>query len=146
MNHIGIMRGSEALGGLNGNEVRRMERHGLSADELAQTLALDELHDNVFGIAFHAEVVDGDDGRMLEPACGAGLTHEARLAAFSGAGFISLDHLQRHETLQIDIEGLIDHAHPALAEFFLDAVGTEAGAYQVLAGLYWLVHFLRWWE
>ena len=70
-----------------------------------------------------ADVVDGDDVRVLQPRREAGLAQEA----LAHVGVVDAQELDRDEAIDGRIEGEVQHAHPALAEAFADAVAIDRG-------------------
>src|SRR5699024_5782461 len=68
-----------------------------------------------------ADVVDGDDVRMLQPR------RQPRLAleALADVGVVDAQHLDRDEAVDGRIEGEEQRSHPALAEAFADAVAID---------------------
>src|SRR5262249_10866015 len=79
--------------------------------------ALDVLHDDVRHLILIAEVVYGDDVRMLQPAGGSRFHVQPVLEAFVvrhvGA---DQDRLDRHDAVDDRIARLVNHAHAAAAE------------------------------
>ncbi len=71
-----------------------------------------------------ADLVDGDDVRVVEPGDGLGLVAEpADLVVGGQRG--GPDHLQGDGAVQADLSGLVDDAHAAAAELGLDLVVAE---------------------
>ena len=75
------MGGGEAFGELPGDRQGLPARHGTVRDSLAERPALDELHGNPRQAVALADVVDGDDGRMVERRGGACFRLETPAAA-----------------------------------------------------------------
>ena len=71
------------------------------------------------------EVVDMDDIRMAKAGDGLGLDPEPR--PDFGAGVLAVaDHLQRNDTVQRTVAGLVDHPHAPAAELGQDLEIREA--------------------
>ena len=84
MDDAGGVRLGEALGGLDGDVEELLRRQRLArGDELAQRLALDELHGDVDRAVGLADVVDREDVRVVQRRGRARLLLEA-LAAGPG--------------------------------------------------------------
>src|SRR5258708_26892413 len=73
-----VVGGREAVGDLQGifDGLARGERSG--GQPRAERLAIEQLHDRVYGLALLPEVVDGEDVWMGERGYGLGLALEAR--------------------------------------------------------------------
>ena len=104
-----------------------------------ERLARDVLHAQVRLPVDRADLVDGDDVRVLEPGGGLGLGAEPG-AVGVGRQVRLADHLQRDDPVEALLPGLVDDAHAAAAEFLEQlevaelarqggrtAVGTGAG-------------------
>ena len=88
---------------------------------MLQRRAIQKLHGDERGAVLFVNFVDGADVRMIQ---GRGRLSFA-LKAFEGlrvSGHVVGQELQRDETAEFDILGLVDHAHTTAAEFFDDAV------------------------
>ena len=92
-------------GGADWQPVRRNQR--------VERLPVDVLHDDEVHVVVAADVVDGDDVRMVERGGGARLAQKARpLRRRCPLG----EHLDCHVALQPRIAGEIDGAHAALSD------------------------------
>jgi hypothetical protein len=75
------------------------------------------LHDDEVGAIGCVDFVNSDDVGVIQCGSGLGLLREAALA-------VGIRHLLRrqefdgHEAIEAHVAGTIDHAHPALADFF----------------------------
>ena len=69
-----------------------------------------QLHDEVERTCGLAEVVDGDDVRMIQPGHGTGLAGES-LRKTRGGGDVGPDQLQRHVAVELDLMGPADDPH-----------------------------------
>ena len=93
---------------------------------LAQVGALEQLHREVRDAVVLAEVVGGDDVRMVELARGLGLEQEALLVLRAPVGvLVQDDGLQRDHAVEVRILGLVDDAHRAAAELAEDLVAAD---------------------
>ena len=73
-----------------------------------------------------ADLVDGDDVRMLEPADGKRLGSEAMEFALVGM-FAGEDHFDRDPAVEAGLPGAIDDPHPAMGHAALDAIAGDFG-------------------
>ena len=71
-----------------------------------------------------ADVVDGADVGMVQRGSGARLALKAA-EGLRVARDVVREELQRHETMEADVLGLVDDAHPAGAQLLEDAVVGE---------------------
>ena len=92
-------------------------QRAVGAHLLRERLPADELHAEVRLPADRADLVDGDDVRVLEPRGGLGLGAEPGAVRVGGEVRFA-DHLQRDDAVQALLPGLVDDAHAAAAEFF----------------------------
>ena len=119
-----------AVGGVEGGgdaraDVDRQLRAepGLHVEQLAQALAVDELHDDGLAAAFGEHVVDGDDVGMGEPGDGDGLAAEA--LGDDGIGRQArLQPLEGDAAVEREIGGQPHLGHPALGESTLEPVAA----------------------
>jgi len=116
VNYAFVMGGLKTGAGLDGDLEGVFERERADFDLLLNAWPLDELHRNE--AMFFVDFVDGTDIGVIERCRGLGFTEEA-LTVFGGLG---RQELQGYRTLQLDVLGLVHHAHPALAEFREDPV------------------------
>jgi hypothetical protein len=97
----------------------------LALEIARQRPAFDELHRDVGHVLGAAEVVDGDDAGMVQPAGGLGLVAESR-GRRAGAVVVGVelgaDRLQRDGALDVGVEPLVDDTHRAFTENLGDAV------------------------
>jgi hypothetical protein len=94
-------------------------------DHLVEGFPFDEVHGEVVAVPLGADVVDGHDVRVV-----AELGHGLGLAVKALDGFLRRvlpgdEHLQRHAPLELGMESLVDHAHAAAPDLFLDFIGAE---------------------
>ncbi len=73
------------------------------------------------------DVVDGDDVGVVQGRGSLGLLHEAALALGVG-DLLRRQDLDGDEAVQVRVAGLVDHAHPALAELLEDLVVRDGSA------------------
>src|SRR5262249_19779984 len=92
----------------------------------AQLAALEKLHGHEHDVAALADVVDGDDVGMVEPARRLGFLVEARLV-FRHLARVErhVDGLDRDRAVEQWIARAVDDAHGALAELGDDLVAAE---------------------
>ena len=86
---------------------------------MPQGQAVDEFHEEVIEIILLPEIVDRHNVRMAEhghrPGFAGKTFGEGRVAGDRGR-----EDLQRHEPIEAFLPGLVDHAHPALADELQD--------------------------
>ena len=104
---------------------KRTARGHPRADELLQVDAVDELHDQEMHAAGLARVVGLDDVRMAQPSDRLHLPPETadRLGIIEkpmGKDF------QGNDLVEIDLPGLVDNAHAAMAQFLQQFVVAQA--------------------
>ena len=119
--HVGVV---DRLGRL-GQERRRGPGIGLERGELLGEVApLDQLHAEIALAVVLADLVDRDDPRVIEQGDGLGLVLEASQLGVVGQNS-GLDHLERDGPVEADLPGLVDDAHAAAAQLFLNLVVAE---------------------
>jgi hypothetical protein len=89
--------------------------------------AIQGLHDNVRAAVLLADVMNGADVRMIQSGGRPGLALET-LQGVGVAGEFVRQEFESDETVQAGVFSLVDHAHPAAAEFSDNAVMGDAGA------------------
>ena len=124
MDDPGGVRLREAVGHLRGDGKELSHRSRAGAEDLAQRLAVDELHGDVGRAALATDLVERHDVRMVERGRGARLVGEARQPLRIG-GDVGGQHLDGHRPLQPHVLGAIDLAHPARSERCLDLERAE---------------------
>ena len=128
-----LVRLREPVGDRRGNLQGAAERQRPGVQHLTQRLALDELHADVgLGLGL-TEIVDGDDGGMIE--CGGRACFELEPPqAFGVVRQLGRQQLQRDVTIELGVVREIDLAHAAGAEQRANDVGPEARA-QAVSGI-----------
>ena len=96
---------------------------GPAVDLLGEAAAVDEFEGEVGEATGLADVVDLDDIGVLEAGDGLGLPVEAGQGLGAGVG-AGQDHLERDQTTQVDLAGLVNDPHAAAAQLLED---LEAG-------------------
>ena len=94
---------------------------GLHVEQLAQALAVDELHDDGLAALVLEDVVDGDDVRVGQPGHGDGLTAET-LGDDRVGGQARLEPLEGDLAIERDVGGEPHLGHPALRQSPLEPV------------------------
>ncbi len=116
------------LGQAVGNLARELDGAQRARQAVAQhaieRLALDQLHDDPVAFVGLDDVVDVDDGRVVEARRHPRLAAEAQLAG--GVGGVWQQPLDGQRPLQGLIEGAVDRAHAARAEALFDQVVADA--------------------
>ena len=114
-----VVRELQRVADLRDDAQRLRGRQPSRALHLPQVHAVDELHQQVVQAARLAEVVDGDDVRVLKAREGARLAREAlgeaRVARDGGR-----QNLERDQSVEPRLPRLVDGAHAALADQFED--------------------------
>src|SRR5258706_4747418 len=91
-----------------------------------QRAALEQLHRDVGDALVLADVEDGDDARVVEPAGRAGLAQEALAhLAEDVLGQIGQQRLERHLALDQRVDRAVHDAHRAASELAHDPVTAE---------------------
>ena len=118
---------SSALGYLNRDRERPIERQRASCEPLGQRLALEILHDQEVNPVLAADVMERADVRMIQRGDGARLTLEA-LASLGIVGDLRRQDLDRHVPTEPGVAGAVDLAHPARAEPRVDLIRANLPA------------------
>ena len=118
------MRGRKRRRGLDRDVEDLAKRQRAAREPLAQRLALDELRDEEPRAVVIADLVDGEDVRMIERRSGARFVQEAA-HPLRIAGELRPQHLERDRPSQRRIDGLVDLTHPAAAEQVLNLVAAD---------------------
>ena len=121
-----LVRGGQAVGDLRGDVERLAVRQRAVAEQAAQVAAVDVLHHDVrrAGALIHPHFMNGDDVRVIERGCRAGLAREAGQRLLI-AGEADGQKLDGDLAAEGGIAGDIDLAHPARAERREDLVLPE---------------------
>ena len=91
---------------------------------MLQHHAIQKLHGDVALLAALADVVNRADVRMVECRGGAGFPSEA-FQHEGVSGNVIRQELERHKASQFGVLGLVDHAHPPIAELLDDPVACN---------------------
>ena len=124
------VRSRKAVGNGRADLRRLAPSHRTTHEPLAQGLALEQLGDRVGDAILGAEIVDGEDIRMIEPGDRLGLSLEAR-DAFRVLSDRCRQHLDRHVPIEPLVARPVDLAHPTLADLLDDAVVAEGATDEV---------------
>ena len=95
----------------------------LALDQALEVDALDILHDEVWSAVDFAEIVHGDDVRMLDPGGRRRLDAEALEIAVV-ARELRGDELDRPREVERQVGGAVDHAHAAARDLLVDPVAA----------------------
>ncbi len=120
------MRPVQRVRNLDAVAQRLLERQRASCQSVRQWLALQVLHDEVFGLAFPSHVIERADVRVRELRDGSGLPLEA-LPLLRGIALLRQD-FDCHGPAQARVACLVHLAHPARADWGKDLVRPEASA------------------
>ena len=97
-----------------------LDRHGPTFDPFPKSLPVTVGHGDerptVFGLA---DLVDRADVGVIQSGRGPGFPQKASLGSLFSAE-VRRQELQRHEPVQLEVPGLVDHSHTALAEALED--------------------------
>src|ERR671923_391046 len=99
----------------------------MSADKCIEAFSFQKLHDQVRVSGVVSQLIDGDDVRMLQAACGLSFAKET----FEQIGIVSITarhHLDGDQTVKERISSLVNHPH---------AAATENASHVVLTYLRW---------
>ena len=129
VDHLRLMGLRQSLGDLGGNSQGILDRQRASVYEGAQRLPLDQFHRDEDSTSRLADFVDGCDVGMRDRG------GRARLAQEPKPPLLVTHHLRRqdlqgHQTAQILVFGLVNHAHSTFADFLQDAEVGEGLADQ----------------
>jgi hypothetical protein len=91
---------------------------------MLQGHAIQKLHRDVGLLATLADVVDRADVGMVQSGGGTGFTSET-FQRLRVSGNVIRQELERNETTQFGVLGLVNDAHAATAELFDDAVARD---------------------
>ena len=94
--------------------------------QLGQTPPRDVVHRKVRLTVGLANLVDGDDVRVLELGDGLGFTAEPLERRLSRE-LAEQHHLDRHAAIQADLPGAVHHAHAAVGDLVQQFVVAETG-------------------
>ena len=121
MDHAFLMGHRQRPRRLAGNLDGVLDLHRAGSDDLVEALSLDKGHgDEGFAIGL-VDFINGADIGMIERRGRLGLTNEAAVGVLV-LEQVGSEELQGHETVELCVLGLVDHAHPALADFLDDFV------------------------
>src|SRR5436190_5974101 len=127
MNDAGPVRGVERLGDLDRRLEYRGERHRCRERDLfAQRHALDQLGGDVILSVDFADLVDGQDIRMIEGRRRLGFLHKTLQLVRNMANFL-VEEFDGYPAAQPRVLGEEDIAHAAAADLGLDPVMEEFG-------------------
>jgi hypothetical protein len=98
--------------------------HRPAGQPIGERFAADQFHHDVRPAVGLAQVVDLADQRMHHPRRDAGLAGQP--VGGAGIGAVGAQQLERDAPLEPLVDGLVDHAHAALAEAADDAVVADA--------------------
>ena len=98
-------------------------------EPLAEGLAADQLHDDPIDLFFLDNVVDLDDGRMIEPGNRLGFTAQPRAGV--GEGRIRTDPLGGDLAFQPLVPGPPHRAHATVSERLLQAIGPHLPGWEI---------------
>ena len=118
------VRGLERLGDSDPEVQHLLPGQPPRVQQLAQRLALEQLHHDEGPAGVVADVVDRADVRVVEPGGDARLALEPLERPGLGEQ-VRREHLDRHRALQTQVLGPVDGAHPARAQLLENAVVGE---------------------
>ena len=118
----------EAGGDLGGDVHGLGDRQGAAVQPVAQRLPLVEGHgDEQRAVLGLADLVDGADVGVVDLRGGPRLAQEPPLLLLGGAALAG-EELQGHQAVELQVAGLVDHAHAAAAEALQDLVVRDGAA------------------
>jgi len=107
------------------DEFRRLpDRHGRVLDYFVQLASFDELHAEITGAIPLADLVDGDDARMIEAGGGFRLQTKTLKMRF-GRPLTKTDHFQRHCAVKTFLPRAKYHALSAASDFLQQFVVAQ---------------------
>ena len=90
------------------------------------TAAVDELRDNVLASILFADVVNGQDVRVIEGRSRLGFPLKS--ASRGRVCGVLVEKLDRHRAIQLRIEGAVHDTHAAFAQDAVDPIGVHSCA------------------
>jgi hypothetical protein len=118
------MRGVERVGDVGGDPRHPRQGHRTAINDVTQVRAGHEAHRQVEDAILLAAAVDRHDVGVFER----GRQSSLRLEPGDGGGILRVlgcDDLQRHGAVEVDVDGLVDDAHPAAVEHAHDPIARE---------------------
>jgi hypothetical protein len=120
------MRGAQALGNLLADPHHFVDRQPHARLPVhIKRLALQERHGDKGNAVLLADFIDGANEGTFDTGGGACFAQET-LAMLRVPGVLRLHNLERDVAFELDILGLVDRQHAALAEFAQDAIIAQA--------------------
>ncbi len=106
-----------------------LKRQRLAGNAMLQRHAVEKLHDNEGLTVVLADFVDGANIGWFRAEAALASRSKRLRACESGANLVRQE-LQGDEAIELDVLGLVHHAHPTAAQLFEDAVvGNRAAEY-----------------
>src|SRR5215813_532360 len=118
------VRDGQGVTDLSGDIERPSQFQRPAGHQLPQRPALDILGRDEMDARSHADFVNGDDVRVVEPGGGFGLLYKAAQAV-DVLRELRRQQLERDLAFEARVQGEVDFAHPALAQQRKDPVVTE---------------------
>ena len=119
--HVGVLDG---FGRLDHQGHGRAEIVPERGELIGEVAPLDELHAEIALAVVLADFVNRDDAGVVEQRDGLGLVLEPAQVGVVGQ-HAGLDHLEGDGSVEADLPGLVDDAHAAAAQLFLNLVIAE---------------------
>jgi hypothetical protein len=101
--------------------------HPLAADKPIQRRSVNVLHHDDVRVALAADIVNGDDVRMVQRRGALRFREQPSLSPFV-VPFVCGKNLQSHRAVEARVAGLVNDAHAAATNFF-DVVEVEKSAF-----------------
>src|ERR1700719_2502156 len=130
MNDAFRVGGIQSIGNLNSEQEDDFRFQRSARDSVLESCSFQKLHGDEGPAGFLANVINGADVRMIQGGGSFGFT-PAPAERMRIAGNIIRQELESHETVESRVLSLVDDTHPALAEFFDNAVVRDGLAEQV---------------
>src|SRR5262249_5884654 len=130
MDDAGSMRCVQGVGDLDCEIEQQRHVQRLAFDAALQSFAVQELHRDEGPAVCYINVVNGADIRMIEGGSSSRFTLEPNKSSGIG-GHALRQEFQSDAPLQLEIFGLVDHAHPTAAEPAQNAVMRDDSAHQM---------------
>jgi hypothetical protein len=111
----------ERIGNFNGEREYGFIIERFSRDQMLQSHTVQKLHGNERLLIVFANFVDGANVGMIQRGSGFGFPPEP-FQCLPVLGNVFREEFERYESIETGVLGLVDHAHPATAELFDDAV------------------------
>jgi hypothetical protein len=121
MDNAFSVRGVESVGDFNPQVQEAFQREGLAFQAVLQRVAIQELHGDEGLFVLTADVVNGADVGMIQARGGLGLPPKS-LQRTPGLSCVARQELERNQSMQPCVLGLVDDTHSTTPDLFQNTV------------------------